>query len=1118
MFAPQGSTMEASQTARRSLGKALAAGAVATAVISVVLGLPAHPARAVNAEQPRLVSANPADWTPNVTNGQVRAVAQVGSRMIVGGTFTQVQNAGSGTTLTRNYILAFNATTGAVDTTFVPALDGAVYALVPAPDGRSVFVGGAFATVNGASVKGLTELDTLTGQASSSFSAPTDGTVFDAVVTGNRLFVGGAFGFVRGVHRTLLASVDVNTGAVDPNFHPAFSTPRTGTLDVMKFDISPDGTRLVAIGNFTVVDGLDRYQAVMLDLSTTPARVANWETDRYKAACSSSFATYMRGIDFSPDGAYFVVVTTGAYFANTLCDTAARWETAASGSALQPTWADYTGGDTLYSVAITGTAVYIGGHERWANNSFTRDAAGPGAVYRPGIGALDPVNGMPFSWNPTKDRGVGTFQLLATSAGLWEVSDTTTVAGEYHARLAFFPIASGEVVPPDVPASLPGELYSLPMSGCSGPDNSILYRVNAGGGALPSLDCGLGWADDSGTSSPYRNSGSTAATYGAVGSVNASVPATTPSQVFSSERWDPSTSPEMQWSFPVPAGTHLKVRLYFANQCGCTNKSGQRVFNVAIDGTTVLSNYDIVADVGNEVGTMKQFTVTSDGTVNIDFTHNKNNPLINAIEIVNTDVSPGPQPGVVNFLNHRSFDGTSFGSSQTFSTPSVDWSHARGAFVVNGNLYTGWDNGAFYVRSFDGTNLGTATADNLNGLTNSYFPVSGLSGMFFDGDTGRLYYTVTGDARMYYRYFEPEDGIVGADTFVASGNGDGLDWRNVRGMTMADGNIYYGQSNHNMYRIRFANGVPQPGTSTVISGPATGDGNDWLTDGLFLIPAPDGTPPTVPGRPSGTSTMPGSINLTWAASSDDHATSIIYGVYRDGDPNAVGTVTSSSTATVSFTDTGLAVGSTHTYQVDASDGSNVSAKSLASDPITVGGGVVFSDDFSGGLGQWTKVVNLTIDNSTGAAAAPSALASASGAAAYAAKDLGADYPGLCETESVNLSSIGSSTVVLMRFRTAANGAIARLFLLPSRVLYLKSDVAGLQASSGFTLPLNAWTSLEMCGSVGSPGTLQLYVNGASVLGPWNVDLGTAPIERVEAGSASAATFTMNLDDVIVQAQ
>ena len=42
---------------------------------------------------------------------------------------------------------------------------------------------------------------------------------------------------------------------------------------------------------------------------------------------------------------------------------------------------------------------------------------------------------------------------------------------------------------------------------------------------------------------------------------------------------------------------------------------------------------------------------------------------------------------------------------------------------------------------------------------------------------GRLYYTLTGDTRLYYRRFTPEGGVVGADTFVASGAGDGATGR-----------------------------------------------------------------------------------------------------------------------------------------------------------------------------------------------------------------------------------------------------------------------------------------------------------------------------------------------------
>ncbi|MDR9382563.1 MAG: malectin domain-containing carbohydrate-binding protein, partial [Natronomonas sp.] len=62
-----------------------------------------------------------------------------------------------------------------------------------------------------------------------------------------------------------------------------------------------------------------------------------------------------------------------------------------------------------------------------------------------------------------------------------------------------------------------------------------------------------------------------------------------------------------------------------------------RQFNVSVEGQQVLAEYDPVADVGHANGAMKSVTITSDGTVDVDFEQGPmENPQVNAIEIVAT--------------------------------------------------------------------------------------------------------------------------------------------------------------------------------------------------------------------------------------------------------------------------------------------------------------------------------------------------------------------------------------------------------------------------------------------------------------------------------------------------
>ena len=112
-----------------------------------------------------------------------------------------------------------------------------------------------------------------------------------------------------------------------------------------------------------------------------------------------------------------------------VCDAAAAVRDRAP-NPTRPTWINYTGGDTLHSVVVTGAAVYVQGHPRWLNNPYGLETPGPGAVERKGIAAINPSTGLASSWNPGKTRGIGGMDLYATPQGLWVPSDTEQIGGE----------------------------------------------------------------------------------------------------------------------------------------------------------------------------------------------------------------------------------------------------------------------------------------------------------------------------------------------------------------------------------------------------------------------------------------------------------------------------------------------------------------------------------------------------------------------------------------------------------------------------------------------------------------------------------------------------------------
>jgi len=406
--------------------------------IGAVLVAPAGPAAAT-------VGSTAAPWTPQILTPRaiVRQLVKCGHLMYAVGRFRKVGQGGH--RYLRRNAFSFDERTGAV-TSWNPRVDGIVDSIALGPRCRTAYLGGKFDSVGGREVHNLAAVGAHTGALRRHFGHTTDGEVetLALVQGGQHLLVGGAFGVINGTSRARFASVDPATGKVDGYVRLGVAgllPGSSGRRMVYNQQVSPSGDRLLIEGNFTRVGGQRRWQMAELNLGPTSVTLNSWRNYRLNhTQCADDMVFYARSAAFSPDEQTIYLATTGFDGSSPFCDAVTAFSNTSPASI---EWINKTGGDSLYSVAASATDVYIGGHERWADNPQGLNSCGPGCVPRPGIGDIDPSTGRATSWNPTRDRGRGADDLLITRAGLWVASDTyfdsVLCAGKYHPGICFFP-------------------------------------------------------------------------------------------------------------------------------------------------------------------------------------------------------------------------------------------------------------------------------------------------------------------------------------------------------------------------------------------------------------------------------------------------------------------------------------------------------------------------------------------------------------------------------------------------------------------------------------------------------------------------------------------------------
>ena len=403
--------------------RALAPRALPIAVAALLLvALTLPPARAV----PSSTAAS----TLQFYGGEVRAIAQIGTTIYVGGSFTAV-GYGAGT-IARAYLAALDATTGLLVDAFNPRPDNAVDALLKSTDGTKLYAGGVFNRIGGCTpCDRLAMLDPATGAANPNFHPQPNASVLKLALYGRTLYLGGKFTVVAGVTRSGLAAVDAITGGLGTRLTLAANAA------VRDLALNSTGTTLYLAGSFTRISGTTRYNFASVDAASRA--LTAWNPNIHASGW---------GVALSPDNATAYLTTADGN--ESVCNAGHESVIAmpATGSGTPPVkWHNggdpacaFTSGD-INAVEATASAVYIGGHLARLctvmNTSYT--ARCPGALTtRNHVAALNPATGVPLSWNPGAGGTKGVLAIQAIPTGLGIGGDFGRTNGVPHSRFALF--------------------------------------------------------------------------------------------------------------------------------------------------------------------------------------------------------------------------------------------------------------------------------------------------------------------------------------------------------------------------------------------------------------------------------------------------------------------------------------------------------------------------------------------------------------------------------------------------------------------------------------------------------------------------------------------------------
>lgn len=346
------------------------------------LSYAAIPDSGTSAETALAVAKNgalPATWGVTGTGAggtgelatEVKAFAQVGNVMYVGGNFTTVQKGADATgadKVAQPYLAAFDATTGDWISSFRPTFNNQVESLAALP-GNKLAVGGSFTSVNGAARTGLVVLNLSTGALDPMWDSNVENrvsggdpiTVRGLDTSGNYLYAAGSFShFVRGTSAVFArngARLSLSTGRADGAWNPNFNGTATAV------DVDDDGSRAYFSGYFTQSGSSAANRGAAISTASGAAPVTPTWTPTHSTAGSAKYQQAVHQIGG-------LVWLGGSQHNMFSYDT--------STFALKSYWVSRSGGD-IQAINGDGSVVYGGCHcGDWNYATTQYDSLSPG--------------------------------------------------------------------------------------------------------------------------------------------------------------------------------------------------------------------------------------------------------------------------------------------------------------------------------------------------------------------------------------------------------------------------------------------------------------------------------------------------------------------------------------------------------------------------------------------------------------------------------------------------------------------------------------------------------------------------------------------------------------------